>query len=242
MKRAVVVVDVQNEHVRGELVVTHPSLHVSMPNIALTMDVAAGLGVPTVVVCRVAPAGSAHFAEDAPGSAVHPLIADNPKDAILVATGPTDPALQKLVPWLNEREVDTVTVVGYTADDSLSHLARLVADSGIAVEVLEDATGSHQPADASLDARAVYERALDALQQHSSITIGTTSDWDGAVREERPVARAAVDLSHENETPDPVRERYEELEAADRARHDRHIADAETFQMQHTFTTGVQWV
>jgi nicotinamidase-related amidase len=238
VKRALIVVDVQNEHIRGALAVVYPSLHVSMPNIALVMDSAAESTVLTVVVTRVEPSGAPHFAKDRSGSAVHTLIADNPRDAVLETSGESDAAEQRLAPYLRDHEVTTATLVGYTAEGTLSRLANLLADAGIDVEVLEDATGSHEPADESLDARAVYERALDELEHHRSITVGTTTDWDRAVHEDRPVARAKVHLSRENEHPDGARDRFEEIEAEVRAKADQGIADGESYDMHRTLATG----
>lgn len=240
MKRALIVVDVQNEHVRGEFAITHPSVHESMPNIAMAMDTAADLQVPTVVVCRVERPGSPHFAQDQPGSAIHSLIADNPRDATVITSGAAGDGEGDLAAWLRDRDVTVATLVGYTAEGAISRLATLLTASGLTVEVLEDSTGSHEQESDDLDARAVYERALDRLEHQESVIVGTAMDWEEAVREDRLVKRVRVGTAAENERPSRLRDEFERIEDRVRSLAEEGAATSEAFQLQHTFAVGVQ--
>ena len=62
LKRALIVIDVQNEYVTGGLPIGYPSLDVSLANIGIAMDAARRVDIPVVVVQQVAPATSPIFA------------------------------------------------------------------------------------------------------------------------------------------------------------------------------------
>jgi len=75
LKRALIVIDVQNEYVTGGLPIGYPSLDVSLANIGKAMDAARGAAIPVVVVQQVAPATSPIFARGSEGAALHPAVA-----------------------------------------------------------------------------------------------------------------------------------------------------------------------
>src|SRR5690625_258443 len=111
------------------------------------MDVAAAAGVPTVVVQHESSAGEPAFAPGTPGFALHPEVqaravrADRHQikhhSSVFAGTGLAD--------WLSERDVDTVTLVGYMTNNCVLASAAGAEPLGLAVEVLADATGAvHQ--------------------------------------------------------------------------------------------------
>ncbi|MEK6297809.1 MAG: isochorismatase family protein, partial [Paraburkholderia tropica] len=57
-RRALVVIDVQNEYVSGDLPIEYPDVHTSLANIGRAIDAARTAGVPVVVVQNFAPAES----------------------------------------------------------------------------------------------------------------------------------------------------------------------------------------
>ena len=61
-RRALIVIDVQNEYVTGNLPIEYPPLDVSLANIGRAIDAAHAAGVPVIVVQHVAPAGAPIFA------------------------------------------------------------------------------------------------------------------------------------------------------------------------------------
>jgi nicotinamidase-related amidase len=69
--RALVVIDVQNEYISGELPIAYPELSVSLVNIGVAKDAAVALGMPVVVVQQVAPETSPIFAKGSHGYALH---------------------------------------------------------------------------------------------------------------------------------------------------------------------------
>lgn len=75
MKRALLVIDVQNEYVDGGLKIRHPDLGTSLPNITAAMTSASDHNVAVVVVQHVEDANAPIFARDSHGAALHPSVA-----------------------------------------------------------------------------------------------------------------------------------------------------------------------
>lgn len=77
-RRALIVIDVQNEYVTGNLPIEYPPLDVSLANIGRAIDAAHAAGVPVIVVQHVAPAGAPIFAPGSDGVALHAVVASRP--------------------------------------------------------------------------------------------------------------------------------------------------------------------
>jgi len=69
-RRALIVIDVQNEYVTGNLPIEYPSVDTSLANIGRAIDAAHAAGVPVIVVQHVAPAGAPIFAPGTDGVAL----------------------------------------------------------------------------------------------------------------------------------------------------------------------------
>ena len=79
-RRALIVIDVQNEYFTGGLPIEHPPVSESLPNLLRAMDAAQARGIPVIVVQHSAPAGAPVFV---PGTAtweLHPDVAGRPRD------------------------------------------------------------------------------------------------------------------------------------------------------------------
>ncbi|MCX7220087.1 MAG: isochorismatase family protein, partial [Burkholderiales bacterium] len=63
-KRALIVIDVQNEYFTGGLVSEYPNPSMVLNNIGLAMDAARAAGMPVVVVQHTAPDGAPIFQKD----------------------------------------------------------------------------------------------------------------------------------------------------------------------------------
>jgi len=71
-RRALVVVDVQQEYFDGPLEIQHPPRAESLANVVSAVRAADAAGLPVVVVRHHLPAGAPIFAEGSPGHALHP--------------------------------------------------------------------------------------------------------------------------------------------------------------------------
>ncbi|MHA7304279.1 isochorismatase family protein [Arthrobacter sp. TMN-49] len=83
LRRALVIIDVQNEYFAegGPLEIQYPDRNESLANITKAIDLAEKQGMPIAVVQHQYPAGAPVFAEDSEGWQLHPAIASRRKDS-----------------------------------------------------------------------------------------------------------------------------------------------------------------
>ncbi len=178
MKRALLVIDVQNEYFTGALPITHPAGH--LENILRVMDRVAGK-VPTVVVQH-------HFAQaDAPmfrkGShawELHPEVASRPRDLLLEKQLPGSFTNTALETWLREQGATHVTIAGYMTHMCCDTTAREAFHRGFSVEFLSDATGTLPLANAAgnVTAEELHRSILCAHQMLLGEVLDSTTWLD----------------------------------------------------------------
>jgi nicotinamidase-related amidase len=184
-RRALVVIDVQQEYVDGPLQIQYPPREESMANVIRAMDVALEHDLPVVVVQHEQPEGAPVFAAGSAGWALHPEVEKRlqtswkriTKDKSSVFAG-TDVAQ-----WLAGRGVDTITVAGFMTNNCDIATAVEAEGLGLAAEVLSDATGAIHLANAmgKVPAQVLHDVLLVLL--HSNFAaVGTTAAWATAVR------------------------------------------------------------
>lgn len=184
-RRALVVVDVQQEYFDGPLEIQYPPRAESLANILGAVDAAAAHEIPVIVVQHRLPDGAPIFAAGSPGWSLHPALEERvdpgwkrvQKQYASVFAG-TDVA-----EWLRERDVDTITVVGYMTNNCDLGTAVEAEALGFAVEVLSDATGAiHLANDAGRVSAESLHTTLMVLLQSNFAAVATTSRWVDAVR------------------------------------------------------------
>lgn len=181
-RRALLVIDVQNEYVTGNLLIEHPPIETSLHNIGLAMDAARAAGIPVIVAQHNEPEDSPLFAKGSHAWALHPLVAKRPADHFIskhmasVFTG-TD-----LAQWLAERNLDTLTIVGYMTHNCDASTIFHASHDGLRVEFLSDATGSPSYENAAGRASAEEIHRVFSTVFHSNFAaVATTQDWITAV-------------------------------------------------------------
>ena len=183
-RRALIAVDVQQEYFTGILQIQAPPRDQTLANIVAALEVAEQQELPVVVVQHELPQGAPVFAVGSDSWALHPEIEErlNPswkrvsKDKGSVFAG-TDVAQ-----WLAEREVDTVTIVGYMTNNCDIATAVGAEELGLAAEILSDATGAIHLANEAgqVSADQLHETLLVLL--HSNFAaVATTQAWTTAV-------------------------------------------------------------
>ena len=177
-RRALIVIDVQNEYFTGQLRIEYPDPQHSLARIGQAMDAAHAAGIPIVVVQHQAPAGAPIFAPGSHGVALHPDIARRPHDLLLTKQLASCFAGTNLADWLREREIDTVTVVGYmTHNCDLSTVIEGM-HLGFKMELLSDATGSLPYANKAGTATAEeIHRVVSVVMQARFAAVLTTDEW-----------------------------------------------------------------
>jgi nicotinamidase-related amidase len=182
-RRALLVIDVQNEYVTGDLPIEYPEVQTSLANIGRAMDAARAAGVPVAVVQNFAPAGSPIFARGTPGAELHQVVASRERDHHIVKDLPSAFTCTDLADWLAARQIDTLTVVGYMTHNCDASTINHAVHAGLAVEFLEDATGSVSYENQAGFASAQEIHRVFSVVLHSRFAaVASTQQWIEAVQ------------------------------------------------------------
>jgi nicotinamidase-related amidase len=191
--RALLVIDVQDEYVTGNLPIEWPEVQGSVSNIARAMDAAVRHGLPVVVVQNTAPAGAGIFERGTPGWALHAAVASRPRDHYVEKRLPSALSGTDLRGWLQARGIDTITVVGYMTHNCVDATIRQAVHDGLAAEMLEDACGSvpYENRAGRKTAREIHE-AFKVVMQSRFAAVATTAEWIAAVERGGVLSRDAI--------------------------------------------------
>jgi nicotinamidase-related amidase len=183
-RRALLVIDVQNEYFTGNMPIEYPPVETSLPNIVLAMNTAQAAGVPVIVVQHDAPEGSPVFARGSYGWQLHPLVAGLPADHRINKTMGSAFTGTDLRQLLSANAIDTLTIVGYMTHNCDAATIYHASHDGLKVEFLADATGALPYENAGGKASAEEIHRVFSTVFHSNFAAATTTkDWVTAVRE-----------------------------------------------------------
>ncbi len=179
-RRALIVIDVQNEYVTGNLPIEFPDIELSLSNIATAMDAAKTAGIPVIVVQQSAPAGSPIFAKGSSGWELHDVVRSRASDHYLEKRLPSAFAGTNLADWLSERQIDTLTVAGYMTHNCDDSTIKHAFHAGLAVEFLSDAAGSVPYINRAGAASAEeIHRTFSVSMQARFAAVMSTREWVG---------------------------------------------------------------
>ncbi|WP_285362908.1 isochorismatase family protein [Microbacterium sp. LMC-P-041] len=183
-RRALIVIDPQQEYFSGLLPIQYPPRDESIQRIGDAIDAAERAGIPVVVVQHTAGDGAPVFNPTTPEFRLHPSLEERDSSAwkhvvknyssIFPETGIHD--------WLRENEIDTIALTGYMTNNCILASAADAEFRGIATEVLDDATGAIDITNdaGSVDARTVHT-TLMALLNSNWAAVAPTAAWVEAV-------------------------------------------------------------
>lgn len=183
-RRALIVIDPQQEYFTGLLRIQHPPRDESIRRIADTIDAAERAGIPVVMVQHTAGDDAPVFNPTTPEFRLHPSLEERDSSAwkkivknyssVFPGTG--------LHEWLLENHVDTITLVGYMTNNCVLATAADAETRDITVEVISDATGAIDIANeaGSVDAETVHT-TLMALLNSSWAAVAPTAVWVDAL-------------------------------------------------------------
>jgi nicotinamidase-related amidase len=182
VRRALLVIDMQNEYVSGALPISYPPVEHSLERIGRALDVAESADIPVIVVQQTAPESSPIFAAGSHGAELHRTVATKRRDLLLSKTLPSCFADTDLDQWLRENGIDTVAIAGYMTQNCDESTARDAAHRGYRVEFLSDATGTLSMSNeaGTIGARELHEAVTIVLQSRFAAVI-TTEQWCEAV-------------------------------------------------------------
>jgi nicotinamidase-related amidase len=183
-RRALVVIDVQQQYFSGPLEIRYPPHTESLPRITAALDAANRAELPVAVLQHTTAEGAPVFDPTTPEWQLRPEVeqrlrpgsfhAEKQYGTVFAGTG--------LVDWLREQDVDTITLVGYMTNNCVLASAAEAETHGLAVEVLADATGAIGLSNAagSVDARTVHTTLL-ALLHSNWAAVADTDEWTQAI-------------------------------------------------------------
>ncbi|SAL52961.1 cysteine hydrolase family protein [Caballeronia humi] len=192
-RRALIVIDVQNEYVTGNLPIEYPDVNVSLANIGRAIDAARQRGVPVVVVQQMAPAASPLFARGSHGGALHEIVASRPRDHLIEKVLPSAFTGTDLANWLTERDVETIVIAGYMTHNCDDSTVKQAVHAGLSVEFLADATGAvpYENRAGKASAEEIH-RVFSVVMQSRFAAVLTTDEWIAALETGNPPERGTI--------------------------------------------------
>jgi len=175
-KRALIVIDVQNEYVTGALQVTYPSG--SLEKILHAIDVAKEYNIPLIVVQHTS-VGDAHgFIKGTYEWELHEGVKKFRPDFFIEKNYPSAFAQTKLESYLRENSVETLAVCGYATQVCCDTTARYAMHLGFEVEFLYDATATLGLKTPTYDvsAKELFEAAI-ATQETVFSKVMRVDEW-----------------------------------------------------------------
>ena len=183
-RRALVVVDVQQEYFDGILQVQAPPRDETLANVVRALEVATREDMPVVVVQHQLPEGAPVFAVGSESWSLHPEVERRVQPGWKLVTKDKGSVFAgtDVAPWLAEQGVDTITVVGYMTNNCDIATAAGAEELGLAAEVLSDATGAiHLANEAGKVSADQLHEVLLVLLQSNFAAVADTDAWAAAV-------------------------------------------------------------
>lgn len=182
-RRALIVIDVQNEYVTGNLLIEYPAINLSLANIGKAMDAATEAGIPIIVVQQYAPAESPIFAQGSNAWELHEVVRTRTWQHYFEKKLPSAFAGTDLAAWLSDNKIDTLVVTGYMTHNCVDSTIKHAFHSGLAVEYLSDASGSLPYANKAGSASAEeIHRTFSVVMQARFAAVMATEEWIQLIR------------------------------------------------------------
>ena len=183
-RRALVLIDAQQEYFDGLLNIQYPPRDESLARILQALDAAEQAGLPVIAVQHELPAGAPVFARGSDTWAFHPEVERRvgPASKRMVKNFSSIFASTDLEAWLRKNGIDTLTLVGYMTNNCVLASAAAAEPLGFAIEVLSDATGAINLSNdaGTASARQIHETLMVLLHSNWA-AVADTETWASAV-------------------------------------------------------------
>ena len=182
-KRALIVVDVQNEYFNGGLLIEYPPVSQTLPNIGRAMDAARAAGVPVVVVQNTAPPQAPVFVKGTPGWELNEVVGGRPRDHYIEKNFPSVFTGTDLEDWIASNGIDTLSIVGYMTHNCDASTILEAAHLQLNVEFLHDASGSlsYENSAGQASAEEIHRVFSVVFQSRFAAVLGT-DEWIDALK------------------------------------------------------------
>jgi nicotinamidase-related amidase len=177
-RRALIVIDVQNDYFGEALPIEFPDPQQSLANIGKMMDAANSARIPVVVVQNILPKQSPIMAEGTIGCALHETVSSRPRSHFVSKRMPNAFSNTDLDEWLRLHTIDTLTVIGYmTHNCNLSTMLHAF-HNGYTVEYISDASGSvpYENRAGRATAEEIH-RVMCVVLQSRFAAVMSTAEW-----------------------------------------------------------------
>ena len=192
-KRALIVIDVQNEYVSGNLPIEYPPVQDSLANIGVAMDAAQAAGIPIVVVQHDEDESAPIFAKGSNGWELHPVVASRTRNHLINKNMASAFANTDFAQWLAENNIDTLAIVGYMTHNCDASTILHAKHAGFAVEFLADANGSLPYLNDAGGATAEEIHRVFSVVFHTNFAaVIDTAGWVAAVKEGQAIQRGSI--------------------------------------------------
>ncbi|MET0963870.1 MAG: isochorismatase family protein [Noviherbaspirillum sp.] len=196
-RRALIVIDIQNEYVTGNLLIEYPDVRLSLANVGAAIDAARAAGIPVVAVQNTAPAGAPVFDKGSHGWQLHEVVAGRQYDHLIEKRLPSAFTGTDLAAWIAMHEIDTLTVAGYMTHNCVAATVFEAVHAGLAVEVLHDASGSLSYANRAGQASAAeLHRSFCVVFQSRFAAVLQTAEWVAAIESGATPERDSIPMSN----------------------------------------------
>ena len=197
IKRALIVIDVQNEYFNGNMLIEYPDPAISLRNIGIAMDAAQAAGIPILVVQHSAPEESPIFARGSDSWQLHDEVKQRHYDHLIEKNMASSFVGTDASTWLQAQEINTLTIVGYMTHNCNASTIYQAAHEGYTVEVLSDATGAlPYRNEAGYASAEEIHRVFNVVFQSNFAAVGTTGEWINVVQHQSKLEKSNVLISH----------------------------------------------
>ena len=177
-RRALLVIDVQNEYVSGFLCCIHQAADIGQRRVNVWILNQQVASIPVIVVQQLAPAQSPIFAEGSHGSELHAVVKSRTWQHKFSKKFPSAFAGTDLADWLAANHIDTLVVCGYMTHNCVDSTIKHAFHSGLAVEYLQDASGtlSYENKVGYVSAEEIH-RSFSIVLQARFAAVMSTAEW-----------------------------------------------------------------
>ncbi len=177
MKRALLVIDLQNEYFTGSLPVTYPED--SFQNILKAIDSANENGIPVILIQHSKLEEDAiTFKKGSNEHDIHEEVLKRDYDKIIEKNLPGSFTGTELESLLKEKNVETIVICGYMTQMCCDTTARQAMHLGFNVEFLSNATGTFDISNSAGEISAEeLHKAILITQAMIFSKVMTTDEW-----------------------------------------------------------------
>jgi nicotinamidase-related amidase len=177
MKKALMVIDVQNEYFDGKLPIEYPEN--SFENIILAIESANKKDIPVILIQHTnSNIYSPNFKKGSKEWEIHEKVLEKDHDIIIEKNLPGSFTKTQLESYLKENDIKKVAICGYMTHMCCDTTARQAMHLDFEVEFLNDATGTRDVSNYSGDISAEKLHKATLITQAMKFSkVMSTEDW-----------------------------------------------------------------